>query len=498
MLKCKFWVSSCLLPLLLVACGKQTGSSPVDQVASNNAAGNKSSSAETSVAGAVTAATSANATQVASSFNFDKVSISAAPLGDFPYFGFPVGYKPQSKPVVKDFDRFSFWVGDHFEWMEGKIWNSMLSTEQGKRFSDYEITKNLETLFTAAGGVKVFEGSVPQDVVDSLDKQYRLDHLDELGGLGDSAKIYLLRRADRNIWVQLTTNNVFGSWVIAETAPFKLTAAALDNFPYLGFPAGYKELNGETKDFDRVPFWVGDHFEWVEGKIQSILVTTEVDKHFSAYELDKNLDALVVMAGATKVFEGIMPRDAVSALDKRFVDSHYWWRAGAGDSENPVRIWRMRRNDRDVWMSIGRSGRSGALTIAETAPFKLTAALLPATELKRQIDTAGKVSLQVNFATDKTDILPESQPQIDQVLQLLKDDPALKLVINGHTDNSGTAAHNQQLSEGRAKSVVAALTARGIDVSRLSAKGFGQDVPVADNATEEGKAKNRRVELVKL
>lgn len=76
-------------------------------------------------------------------------------------------------------------------------------------------------------------------------------------------------------------------------------------------------------------------------------------------------------------------------------------------------------------------------------------------------------------------------------------DPSLKLAVNGHTDNSGDPAHNQRLSEGRAKSVAAALTAKGIDASRLSAKGFGQDYPVADNGTEEGKAKNRRVELVK-
>ena len=103
----------------------------------------------------------------------------------------------------------------------------------------------------------------------------------------------------------------------------------------------------------------------------------------------------------------------------------------------------------------------------------------------------------MNFATDKTDILPDSLPQIEQVAALLKDDPSLKLAVNGHTDNTGDAAHNQQLSEGRAKAVVALLTGKGIEASRLSAAGFGAMQPVADNGTDEGKAKNRRVELVK-
>ena len=81
---------------------------------------------------------------------------------------------------------------------------------------------------------------------------------------------------------------------------------------------------------------------------------------------------------------------------------------------------------------------------------------------------------------------------------MLSDTPALKLSINGHTDNTGDAGHNLQLSEARAASVVAALVDGGIDRTRLQAKGFGQAEPVADNATEDGKARNRRVELVQL
>nr|WP_257015276.1 OmpA family protein [Sphingomonas melonis] len=137
------------------------------------------------------------------------------------------------------------------------------------------------------------------------------------------------------------------------------------------------------------------------------------------------------------------------------------------------------------------------MLIAETKPLQITAKILPASALKAQIDKTGKVALHVNFATDKTDILPDSQPQIEQVVQLLKQDPVLKLAINGYTDATGDPAHNKTLSEGRAKAVAAAIIAKGIDRNRLSAAGFGDADPVADNATEEGKAQNRRVELVK-
>ncbi|UOE36371.1 OmpA family protein [Hymenobacter monticola] len=85
-----------------------------------------------------------------------------------------------------------------------------------------------------------------------------------------------------------------------------------------------------------------------------------------------------------------------------------------------------------------------------------------------------------------------------QIISLLSQNPDLKLSVEGHTDNAGTAPHNQQLSEARARTVVANLTAQGIAADRLKAAGFGQTKPLADNATDAGKAKNRRVELVKM
>ena len=77
----------------------------------------------------------------------------------------------------------------------------------------------------------------------------------------------------------------------------------------------------------------------------------------------------------------------------------------------------------------------------------------------------------------------------------MKDNPTLHIQINGHTDNSGKPADNKTLSENRARAVTNYLTSRGIAATRLSFKGFGDSQPVADNATPEGRARNRRTEL---
>ncbi len=99
------------------------------------------------------------------------------------------------------------------------------------------------------------------------------------------------------------------------------------------------------------------------------------------------------------------------------------------------------------------------------------------------------------FDSKKFEIKTESTPELDNLVQLLKDNPALKIQITGHTDNVGKAEDNLLLSDNRAKAVVAYLTTKGINPVRLSYKGFGATQPLESNNTEEGRAKNRRTEL---
>ena len=102
------------------------------------------------------------------------------------------------------------------------------------------------------------------------------------------------------------------------------------------------------------------------------------------------------------------------------------------------------------------------------------------------------------FDVDKAIIKPQSMGTINEIYKLLEKDPSLKFEIDGHTDNTGDAKHNLELSQQRADAVKAQLVNMGIDASRLSTKGFGDTKPIADNSTPEGKANNRRVEFVKI
>ncbi|HUI31364.1 MAG TPA: OmpA family protein [Candidatus Acidoferrales bacterium] len=120
-----------------------------------------------------------------------------------------------------------------------------------------------------------------------------------------------------------------------------------------------------------------------------------------------------------------------------------------------------------------------------------------AAALSESIASTGKAAVYgIYFDTGKFDVKPESGPALDEITKLLKQNPSLALYVVGHTDNVGTLESNLKLSANRADAVVKALIGRGIDGSRLKSSGVGPYCPVASNATDEGKAKNRRVELV--
>jgi OOP family OmpA-OmpF porin len=105
------------------------------------------------------------------------------------------------------------------------------------------------------------------------------------------------------------------------------------------------------------------------------------------------------------------------------------------------------------------------------------------------------VAQNIFFETGSARLLPRSFSSLDSLANLLKNYPVLQLAIEGHTDNIGEATYNQTLSEKRAAAVMTYLTGAGITASRFHAIGYGQQQPVADNTTSEGRAKNRRVEL---
>ena len=119
-------------------------------------------------------------------------------------------------------------------------------------------------------------------------------------------------------------------------------------------------------------------------------------------------------------------------------------------------------------------------------------------DIYKKITTDAKIVTHgILFDIGKATIKPQSMGTINSIYNLLKKDPSLKFEIDGHTDNTGEAAHNLTLSQQRADAVKTQLVSMGIDASRLSTKGFGDTKPMDTNDTPEGKANNRRVEFIK-
>jgi outer membrane protein OmpA-like peptidoglycan-associated protein len=220
----------------------------------------------------------------------------------------------------------------------------------------------------------------------------------------------------------------------------------------------------------------------------------------------KTYEALVTQLGGVKVYEGIGGK--MIDADLKFSDPRHralverW--PGNPYRDDQMGVYVVRTPQRNIWIEVYKRDKAYQkddnyyLTVIETKPLEVKAAFLPAAAMKQELDAKGHVALYINFDFDKASIRPDSQPIIDEVTTLLRSNPGLHLKVEGHTDNVGQSAYNRTLSEARARSVVAALTGRGVEPRRLSAAGYGPDKPIADNGTDTGRASNRRVELVKL
>lgn len=145
-----------------------------------------------------------------------------------------------------------------------------------------------------------------------------------------------------------------------------------------------------------------------------------------------------------------------------------------------------------------RRGAYMAVDVVEVRPMTQNMVVVSADEMSKTIASSGRVALYgIFFDTNKAEIKPESKAALDEIAKLLKQEPGLKLHVVGHTDNVGGYESNMALSKRRAEAVVATLAKEyGIAQHRLTPNGVAYLAPVATNTTDEGRAKNRRVELV--
>ncbi len=281
---------------------------------------------------------------------------------------------------------------------------------------------------------------------------------------------------------------------------------ALGAWPYFSIMEGYTRMTPENaygdsskeylRDvaFDRYEFWDGFKLIPVDGR----RVTYRAKgKGASFFQVQKTYEKLVKDLGGVTVFEG--KGESMEAAKIKFPDGSH--RGRYMPKSDQMGVYMVRTPTRELWVEVYKpwevENDDYWITVVEKKGLEMKAKMLDAEQMKSALDANGRVALYINFDTDKTVIKPDSQPIIAEIVKLLNDNPGLKLEVQGHTDNAGDAARNLTLSNGRANSVVGALMAAGIPLDRLTPKGYGQTKPIADNGSEDGKAKNRRVELVK-
>lgn len=241
--------------------------------------------------------------------------------------------------------------------------------------------------------------------------------------------------------------------------------------PLLSRMPGFYLSGYETKDFDSYQsgYTTGEEERW-EGKLTKLSYTIKTGtKPVSMVQIGRNYaNAIKKIGGKILVDDG---RVIIGKIQKGSAVTH-------------------------VQASAFNDGRNYELVIVESKPMEQEVTA-DAAALSQSIASTGKAAVYgIYFDTGKSIIKPESTPTIDEITKLLKQNPKLALYVVGHTDNAGTLEFNLKLSADRADAVVKALIGRGIESSRLKAAGVGPYSPEASNKTEEGKAKNRRVELV--
>jgi outer membrane protein OmpA-like peptidoglycan-associated protein len=261
--------------------------------------------------------------------------------------------------------------------------------------------------------------------------------------------------------------------------------------------------------FTRLPNFIIYSYEQKEYDVASFIVPVKDGEYKKIEQEGKR----TVIGYRSK--EGLKPEPSIVQVTRNYVNAAKkiggtivfdgkgkdWFYEGGLYTVHDVTM-KFAKNDGEVWASIMFDGSylppdvAFFLTIIEKQEMRQD--VMASSEMLSALNALGKVTLYINFDTGKWNIKDESLPVISEIEKLMKENASLKLSIEGHTDNVGDPKSNQKLSESRAKAVVDELVKRGVPKARLQSKGFGQSKPIEDNTTEEGRAKNRRVELVKI
>ncbi|HXR71261.1 MAG TPA: OmpA family protein [Acetobacteraceae bacterium] len=377
---------------------------------------------------------------------------------DCPPVGHLPSYTASEAPEIRAYDTAAFSVtkGDDTTQVQvagARCHQGYMIADGKDPMSDLEIQENYRSQLKALGADILF--------TDDLDTVARLSPKDPATGA--------------ETWIAVASQQTEIDVTVVRKQPFKASLKPPSGADYrlLGHMPGYVASKPEKRNFDKLSFTVQDgddsHDVEVQGARYSVnYMIADNTTPASNLDIQENYRAALRALGAQILFTD--DGDTVARLDD---------------------------NGKAVWMHVNSQQTEIAVETIEEKAFQASIAPPKADALKATLDAKGHVALYVNFDFDKATLKPDAAPVMTQVVALLKADPSLHLRVEGHTDNVGSHDYNVKLSGARADTVVKALVAEGIAADRLSAAGIGPDKPIADNKTTEGRAKNRRVELVK-
>lgn len=235
------------------------------------------------------------------------------------------------------------------------------------------------------------------------------------------------------------------------------------------------------------------HPEIVEGKIMVYRYTLKDDaKPASGLQIMRNFQTASKQNGG--VILGEYQGWCTSTYEHAGEDLNTGTIPFGNGCTNWSTTFKFTKSDKEIWVYQQYSDDGYDIVIAEKEGMKQD---IQANEMFDKINSSESLTLYINFETGKSAIKSESLSIIDELFKMLSSNPTLKIIVEGHTDNVGNPASNKTLSEQRALSVKTALVNKGISADRINTIGYGQDKPIADNSIEDGKAKNRRVEIKK-
>jgi len=247
-------------------------------------------------------------------------------------------------------------------------------------------------------------------------------------------------------------------------------------------PGPQPEVVAENADFPYLGRLPGSQLKETQTDNGPMDVTTENDK-------EPQLAGTGSVAKFYTIPPGVSVHQFITVYRTALIAAG-WAIAHVGDGSDGTLLAHFGRNGRDVWASLHIGGDDISMRVADAGS---------ASQLAKQLDRACHVALYgIHFDFNKATLRPDSEPALEQVLNLMKSVPSLNIEVQGHTDAVGNDAANQKLSEARAGAVREWLTAHGVAPTRVAAKGYGKTHPVASNDNDEGRARNRRVEIAKV